>query len=78
MDVSNSKVSSSLCDAGYAPTRSTPGITQLLSGVGPQYWILIEKILVVILVNVLRYTVESFKEKKFSKGLNLNLRNLVI
>ena len=37
IDVMRSYVSSSSCDAGYAPTSNVPGITQLLSGVGPQY-----------------------------------------
>lgn len=37
MLVISSKVSSSSSEAGYAPTNRTPGMTQLLSGVGPQY-----------------------------------------
>jgi hypothetical protein len=38
MDVTNSNVSASSCEAGYAPTNKAFGMTQLLSGVGPQYY----------------------------------------
>jgi hypothetical protein len=37
IDDIKSHVSASFSDAGYAPTNNFPGITQLDSGVGPQY-----------------------------------------